>query len=111
MRLRDIAMRLPLFLLLTALLAAAIPRASAATNAFAFESGDRVVLIGDTLAEREQSYGHIELLLTTRFPERNVTFRNLGWSADTPVGTSRAGFDLPDKGFDRLKEQLALVKP
>src|SRR5262249_39650493 len=46
-----------------------------------------------------------------QYPDRNVTFRNLGWSADTPLGESRAGFDTPDKGFERLKEQIALVKP
>src|SRR5206468_9407150 len=37
--------------------------------------------------------------------------RNLGWSADTPLGVSRAGFDAPEQGFDRIKEQLAAIKP
>src|SRR5262249_44981798 len=53
----------------------------------------------------------IELLLTTHFPDRNVTFRNLGWSADTPAGISRAGFDSPEQGFQRIKEQLTAFKP
>src|SRR6266487_4237381 len=81
------------------------------TNQFEFLEGDRVVLLGDTFIEREQSYGHIEYLLTTQFPDRDVTFRNLGWSADTPAGVSRAGFDAPEKGFDRIKEQLETFKP
>src|SRR5437879_6580282 len=81
------------------------------TNQFEFLEGDRVVLLGDSLIERDLSYGHIEYLLTTQFPERNVTFRNLGWSADTPAGTSRAGFDSPEKAFDRIKEQLQAFKP
>ena len=81
------------------------------TNQFEFLDGDRVVLLGDTLIERDQSYGYIEYLLTTHFPDRNVTFRNLGWSADTPAGISRAGFDGPEKGFDRIKEQLEAFKP
>ena len=55
--------------------------------------------------------GILSNLRTTHWPERNVTFRNLGWSADTPVGVSRAGFDSPDKGFDRTKEQIAAFKP
>ena len=70
------------------------------TNVFELRDGDRVVFLGDTLIEREQSYGYIEFLLTTEYPERNVTFRNLGWSADTPLGVSRAGFDPPEKGPD-----------
>jgi putative membrane-bound dehydrogenase-like protein len=81
------------------------------TNAFELRDGDRVVLVGDTLIEREQAFGHIEYVLTTHYPDRAVTFRNLGWSADTPLGVARAGFDTPDKGYDRLKEQLSLVKP
>ena len=81
------------------------------TNIFELRDGDRVVFLGDTFMEREQNFGFIEHLATTHFPDRHVTFRNLGWSADTPLGVSRAGFDTPDKGFDRLKEQLALVKP
>ena len=81
------------------------------TGQFELRDGDRVVLLGDTLIEREQSYGYLEFLLTTQYPERNVTFRNLGWSADTPLGISRAGFDSPEQGFDRVKEQLAAIKP
>src|SRR5436309_1548431 len=84
-----------------------------AQNAGPFElrDGDRVVLLGDDLIEREQSYDYLEFLLTTQYADRNVTFRNLGWSADTPLGISRAGFDSPEKGFDRVKEQLAAIKP
>ncbi|MCI0744064.1 MAG: HEAT repeat domain-containing protein [Verrucomicrobia subdivision 3 bacterium] len=81
------------------------------TNLFELLDGDRVVFLGDTFIEREQSYGFIEYMLTTHYPERNVTFRNLGWSADTPLGVSRAGFDPPEKGFDRIKEQVAAFKP
>ena len=53
----------------------------------------RAVFLSDKLVEREKDFGYIELMMTLRFPERNVTFRNLGWSADTPVGISRASFD------------------
>src|SRR2546421_5421968 len=89
-----------------------LPFAFPQTNSpFELRDGDRVVLLGDTFIEREESYGHIEFLLTTQFPDRKVTFRNLGWSADTPLGVSRAGFDPADKGFERLKEQLAAIKP
>ena len=45
--------------------------------------------LGSTFIERAQQYGYIELALTTRWPHRNVTFRNLGWSADDVFGESR----------------------
>jgi hypothetical protein len=45
--------------------------------------GDRVVLVGNTLAERMQVYGHFETLLMARFPDLKLTVRNLGWSGDT----------------------------
>src|SRR6185436_4242480 len=64
------------------------------STSFELRNGDRVVFLGDTLMEREQYYGWIEVMLTTRFPNRNVTFRNLGWSADLPDGTSRMGLSL-----------------
>jgi len=44
---------------------------------------DRVVLVGNTLAERMQLFNHFETLLVTRFPELRLTVRNLGWSGDT----------------------------
>ena len=44
--------------------------------------GDKIVLIGNTLAERMQYFGHWETLLHSRFPEHELVVRNLGWSAD-----------------------------
>ena len=77
--------------------------AAPANASFEFRDGDRVVLLGDTLIEREQSYAFLEQRLTVQFPERHVIFRNLGWSADTPAGESRAGFDFnePHKVFEK----------
>ena len=86
---------------------------SAPNAGFELRDGDRVVFIGDTLIEREQAYGYVEERLTVQFPERNVTFRNLGWSADSPAGESRASFDFdkPGKGFQKLREQIAAAQP
>ncbi len=85
---------------------------------FELREGDRVVFLGDTFMEREQQFGWIELMLTTRFPDRNVTFRNLGWSADTPAGDSRFGLSLlqaghepADEGWNQLVKQLEFTKP
>ena len=40
--------------------------------------GDRIILIGNTLAERMQYYGHFETLLHARFPELELVVHNLG---------------------------------
>ncbi|MBA4147325.1 MAG: HEAT repeat domain-containing protein [Verrucomicrobia bacterium] len=85
---------------------------------FELRDGDRVVFIGDTLMEREQYYGYIELALAAQFPERKVSFRNLGWSGDTPEGTSRAGLsklqagrEPADQPWKEFVEQIANAKP
>jgi len=46
------------------------------------QSGDKFVIIGNTLAERMQHDGFFETLLQSRFPSKQLTVRNLGWSAD-----------------------------
>ena len=81
------------------------------TNSLEFRNGDRVVLVGDTLIERENAYGFIEFMLTTHFPDRQVIFRNLGWSADTPLGQSRVGFDVQLSELARIVEDLEGVAP
>lgn len=85
---------------------------------FEFKDGESVVLLGDSFIEREQYVGWIEIAATTQFPERNVTFRNLGWSADTPAGDSRKGLSLlqagrepAGEGWNQLIKQLSEYKP
>jgi len=109
--------RFPALLLLLALACAAFTSTRAAAP-FELKDGDRVIFLGDTLIEREQHYGWIELMLTTRFPDRNVTFRNLGWSADTPAGESRLGLSLtqagnepPGEAWKLLQKQIEEAKP
>lgn len=46
-------------------------------------ASDRVILIGNTLAERQQYFNHFESLLLAAHPTLNLSVRNLGWSADT----------------------------
>ncbi|HWE40199.1 MAG TPA: GDSL-type esterase/lipase family protein [Isosphaeraceae bacterium] len=87
------------------------PSAPAAEAPFELRDGDRVVLLGGTLIERDQSYGHLETALTARWPGRSITFRNLGWSGDTVFGHARAGFGTTTEGFQHLKEQVAASRP
>jgi lysophospholipase L1-like esterase len=57
--------------------------ASAQTPRLDLHSGDHIVLVGNTLAERMQMFNHFEARLMTRFPDLDLVVRNLGWSADT----------------------------
>jgi len=45
--------------------------------------GQRIALIGNTLFERSQQYGHFEAMLQKQFPEHGLIVRTLAWSADT----------------------------
>ncbi len=78
---------------------------------FQLKDGDRVVLVGNTLIEREQRYGYWETLLTRCFPDRTITFRNLGWSGDTVFGEAQAGFGSVADGFRHLKDHVMALKP
>lgn len=44
--------------------------------------GDRIIIIGNTFAERMQYFGNWETLLHSRFPDLELVVHNLGWSAD-----------------------------
>jgi lysophospholipase L1-like esterase len=98
-------------LLSAALLFLAAAGPVVAADAFTLRDGDRVVLLGNTLIEREQQTGYWESALTRRFPDRNVQFRNLGWSGDTVFGEARAGFGTAADGFKHLKEHVLALKP
>jgi lysophospholipase L1-like esterase len=93
-------------LLLSLALALPIPAA-----AFELKDGDRVVLIGGTLIEREQRYGYWEAAITARNPARNITFRNLGWSGDSVWGEARAEFGTIADGYKHLVDHVRAEKP
>lgn len=99
-----------LMLLPTAVIAAEKPKVE-------FLDGDRIVFVGNEFFEREADRCYIETELTTRFPDKNLTFRNLGYSGDTVRADARnlcsgwAVFGPADQGFDRLKNLVEHIKP
>jgi glucose/arabinose dehydrogenase len=63
--------------------AAATASATAAERpGLELHKGDRIIIIGNTLAERMQYFGHFETLLHGRFPQLELVVHNLGYSAD-----------------------------
>ena len=71
----------------------------------------RIAFIGNTFVERDQQQGYFETLLITAFPDKEIEFRNLGWSGDTVRGEARAGFGQPIDGFNHLANHVAELKP
>ena len=78
---------------------------------FQLLDGDRIVFLGDTLIERAQADDYLEARLTSRYPDRQIKFRNLGWSADTVGGESRAGFGSVADGYQQLKQRVFEAQP
>ena len=76
-----------------------------------FEDGDHVVFVGATFFEQAQLSEHLETTLAGTCGEKHVTFRNLGWSADTVFADSRGIFDKPDVGFLRMVEHIRAEEP
>ena len=78
---------------------------------------ERIALVGNEFFERDQDQAYIETQLTTRFPEKNLTFRNLGYSGDTVWADARslcagwANFGPADQGFGRLTKLVSEIKP
>jgi lysophospholipase L1-like esterase len=99
------------FLLVLALAPVSAYAADTPQPGLELKQNDRIVLVGDTLIERDQRYGYLETLLTVLHPTKNLTFRNLGWSGDTVLGLSRAGFDPPAAGFKQLVTEVHAAHP
>ena len=72
-----------------------------------FEKGDHVALVGNTLGERMQHDGWLEARLQARFPDDQLSFRNLCVSADEVKERLRVeGFGTPDEWLGRTKADV-----
>jgi len=84
---------------------------ASAGPAWSLQPNDRVVLLGNTFIERENTYGQIELALRLSHPEIPFSWRNLGWSGDNVLGESRAYFGPVQAGYAHLQEYVKLLQP
>lgn len=53
------------------------------TSPLKVHQGAKIAFIGNMLLERSQHFGHLETMLHQRFPNHQLTIRNLAWPADT----------------------------
>lgn len=67
---------------ITLLATTTLPAADNQTPQLVLKKGDHISLIGNTLPERMQYFGHFETLLQAQFPQHQLSVRNLGFSAD-----------------------------
>ena len=99
----------PLFALALAIACPSAGRATAADKpALELKKGDRIILIGNTLAERMQYFGNFETLLQSRFPDLELVVHNLGWSADELTLRPRSK-DFQDHGHTLHDEKPDVV--
>ena len=85
--------RLSVLLLMLATFVSAAPAAQVA-----LEEGDHICLVGNALGERLQHQNDWETLLHVRFPQLNLTVRNLCFPGDEPFERIRSlDFGDPDK--------------
>jgi lysophospholipase L1-like esterase len=82
-----------------------------------FHDTERVVFLGNEFFDHEIDQCYIEARLTSRFPGKDLTFRNLGYSGDNVWADARtlcSGWDQfgpADQGFERLRKLLGKIKP
>ncbi len=82
----------------------------ALSQPFQLRSGDRICLIGNTLAERMQHDGWLETMIQARFPGRQLVFRNLGFSADELTTRLRSkDFGSPDQWLMKCQADVVFA--
>ena len=53
---------------------------------FFFKDGDTIVIMGDSITEQHLYSNYVEMWSVSRFPKRNLTFRNVGIGGDRSTG-------------------------
>lgn len=79
-----------------------------AANQLKLQKGDRIVILGNTLAERMQYEGGFETRLHARYPELELVVRNLGWSADELTQRLRSA-NFKDHGHSPENHRATVV--
>ena len=74
---------------------------------FKIAPGQRISIVGNTLAERMQHDGWLETIVQSRFPKHELVFRNLGFSADELTVQPRVeGFGTQDDWLRRTQADV-----
>ena len=73
------------------------------------KKGDHICLVGNALCERMQHHNYWESLLQQRYPELQLSVRNLGFPGDEPYERIRSeNFGAPDKHLAHSKASVVM---
>lgn len=78
---------------------------------FVLKNNDRVVFLGNSLIENDLQYGYLETAFTERWPNQNITYRNIGWTGDMVRGEARGTFTNPPTPYESLIENIKRTQP
>jgi lysophospholipase L1-like esterase len=104
----------PIILLLTSFILLA---ACTSENSLSFKQNEKVIFLGNAFFENAIDNGEIETAFSLCFPNKNITFRNIGWSGDNVYAHARTRargggrFGNPEEGFNILTKQITELKP
>ena len=98
------------FLLATSALQAQAQR-NTSSSALEIKPGARILFLGSSLFENEIAKGYLEFALATRWPDRELTFRNLGWMGDNVFAEARSTFTTPPTPYQQLFQQIRSTNP
>jgi putative heme-binding domain-containing protein len=92
--------------IILALLVSLLPSAATAAPV-TLQKGDHICLVGNTLAEQMQHHGWLETLIYSRLADHDLSFRNLGFSADElTIRLRSADFGTPDEWLTRCRADV-----
>ena len=106
-----------LILVLVLQLSSCTSKTSPAQRSLVFNQNEKVIFLGNAFFENAVAYGEIETTFSLSFPNKNITFRNIGWSGDNVYAHARSRardgqkFGSPEEGFGMLTEQITDLKP
>ena len=82
----------------------------AAEPTLKLQPNDRIVFIGNGLAERMQHDGWLETMIAAGFPKRKLSFRNLAFAGDELTTRARSpGFGSPDEWLTNTKADVVFA--
>ncbi len=80
---------------------------STSAQSLELKQGDHICIIGNALGDRMQHHGWLETLLVSRFPDKDLVFRNLAVSGDEITFRHRSeSFGTPDEWLTRCKADV-----
>ncbi|HEX8311863.1 MAG TPA: PVC-type heme-binding CxxCH protein [Chthoniobacteraceae bacterium] len=95
---------------LSALLLLSLTAFTQAAPVLDLQTGERIALIGNALADRMQHDSYLEALIHKAFPEKELTVRNLGFAGDEVATRARSdNFGSPHDWLKRVQAGVVLA--